>query len=61
MEGVKPPRPKCLQNNIRLKKNAQLSLDAMLRSPYWSDEQKSIRMLNFIIRGDFNKNEKVKQ
>lgn len=61
MEGVKQPRPKCLKNNIQLKKNAQLSLDAMLRSPYWSDDQKSIRKENFIIRGDFNKNKKVKQ
>ena len=61
MQGVKQPRPKCLKNNIQLKKNAQLSLDAMLRSPYWTPRQKSIRMMNFIIRGDFNKNEKVKQ
>jgi hypothetical protein len=61
MEGVKQPRPKCLQNNIQLKKNAQLSLDSMLRSPYWTPKQKRIRMLNFIIRGDFNKNEKVRK
>lgn len=61
MEGVKQPRPKCLKNNPQLKKNAQLSLDSMLRSPYWTPKEKRIRMLNFIIRGDFNKNEKVKQ
>jgi len=52
-------RPKCLENNIRLKKNAQLSLDAMLRSPYWSEPQKAIRRNNFISTGDFNKKPKV--
>ena len=61
MEGVKLPRPKCLENNIQLKKNAQLSLDAMLRSPYWTEQQKTLRRNNFILTGDFNKRPKVKQ
>jgi|TARA_R100000030_G_scaffold49319_1_gene37256 hypothetical protein len=52
-------RPRCLKNNIQLKKNAQLTLDAMLRSPYWSDKEKSIRRNNFISTGDFNKKPKV--
>ena len=59
MEGVKSPRPKCLENNIQLKKNAQMTLDAMLRSPYWTETEKIIRRNNFISTGDFNKKPKV--
>jgi len=52
-------RPKCLENNIQLKKNAQMTLDTMLRSPYWTEQQKTIRRNNFISTGDFNKKPKV--
>jgi len=52
-------RPKCLENNIQLKKNAQMTLDTMLRSPYWTEKQKDIRRVNFISTGDFNKKPKV--
>lgn len=52
-------RPKCLENNIQLKKNAQMTLDAMLRSPYWTEKEKIIRRNNFISTGDFNKRPKV--
>lgn len=52
-------RPKCLENNIQLKRNAQMTLNAMLRSPYWTEKQKGIRRVNFISTGDFNKRPKV--